>query len=165
MRDGDSSTLVLGAFATDEDATVLDDGDGWSADGLYEDDIEPDAAALEELTAVAASEAEALEASHAALSEERARTRAVLERYRELLLAAEPGLPGELVQGDTLEEIDAAVVVARAALADARAALGGGPAIERGFPVGAPARERSTTAGLSASEKIRRGLEDRLHGR
>lgn len=127
------------------------------------DDLPPDA--LDEFAAVADAEAETLAAAQAAIEEERERTRAVLERYREALLTAEPALPPELVQGATLEELDASVAAARLAVAEIRARLTEeGASAERGFPVGTPARVRSTTAGLSASEKIRRGLEDRSRG-
>src|SRR4029079_6965463 len=104
-----------------------------------------------------------LTAAQAAIAEERERTRAVLERYRAAVLAADPSLPGELVQGATLEELDASLATARAAVGQIRDRLAweGAGAADRGFPVGAPARNGPTTAGLSSSEKIRRGLEER----
>lgn len=133
-------------------------------EGEFQDDEDADLPpeALDELEAVAKSEADTLAAAQAAIEAERERTRTVLDRYRAAILAAEPDLPPDLVQGTSLEELDASLAAARTAVGEIRARLASeGASAERGFPVGAPARSGPTTAGLSASEKIRRGLEER----
>jgi hypothetical protein len=138
--------------------------DGFSADA-FGDGEELPADILDEFAAVADAESDTLSAAQTAIAEERERTRVVLDRYRSALLTAEPSLPPELVRGTTLEELDASLATARAAVGEIRAQLASeGAAAERGFPVGAPARSGPTTAGLSSSEKIRRGLEERTRG-
>ena len=100
------------------------------------------------------------------LAQQRSLTQQAVARFRDALLAAEPELPPDLVQGDTLEEVEAAAVAARDAVQRIRARV----ATERprGFPVGAPARssERGHGRGghdsMSAHEKIAAGLQDRL---
>jgi hypothetical protein len=112
--------------------------------------IEGDGAALEERRAEIA-------ALRAELEQERERSRAALGRYREAALVAEPGLPPDLVAGDTLDELEESLAAARRTVASIRERL----AVEeqgRGFPAGAPARARPSTAGLSAQEKIAMGL-------
>jgi hypothetical protein len=153
--------------AADEGIDEPFDDDGSAIDGPFAgdegEDLPPDA--LDELAAVTDAETDALDAARAALDDERERTRAVLARYREALLAAEPDLPPDLVRGESLEELDASMAAARSAVAEIRERLtSDGASAERGFPVGAPARTGPTTAGLSASEKIRRGLAERGRG-
>jgi hypothetical protein len=144
------------------DGDAVDDG---FSDSDFEDGDELPPEILDEFAAVADAESDTLSAAQAAIAEERERTRAVLDRYRVALLAAEPALPSELVQGTTLEELDASLAAARAAVGQIRARLASeGAVAERGFPVGAPARSGPTPAGLSSSEKIRRGLEERIRG-
>ena len=151
-RDGFDDDAANEAPVDDEpDAELLDrEGD------------EPPPEALDEIAALADAEADGLAAAQLALEAERERTRSVLARYRDAVLKAEPDLPPELVRGDTLEELDGSLFAARVAVAQIRARLTEASAsIERGFPIGAPARVGASTAGLSAAEKIRRGLEDR----
>lgn len=150
---------AIGAF--DFDAGDLDalDGDG--------DEPTPDA--LAELAAVTEAETantsvveEALEATRRELDVERRAAREAVARYREAALAAEPELPPDLVSGDTLETIDASLAAARRAVAQIRQRIADQPEpATRGFPAGAPARGAASTAGLSAAEKIARGLEQR----
>lgn len=148
----------------------------------------PDAEALAELAAVEAAEraAEAARAAeylqlrreadeaHRALEDERAATREAVRRYREAVLAAEPDLPAELVGGETLAEVEAALGTARATVArvrdrlaragEAGAAAGtmsGAAGAAAGFPVGAPGRRAPSTAGLDGAGKIARGLRER----
>lgn len=131
-------------------------------------DDEPPLDALEELAVLEAAESAELAEARAELEQERARTQAVLDRYREAVLAAEPDLPPDLVRGASLEELDASIGAARRTVAEVRARLTEAAAASevspvRGFPVGAPARMAPSRAGLSAAEKIRRGLEERAH--
>jgi hypothetical protein len=105
-----------------------------------------------------------LASTEAALDAERTATRAALERYREALLTAEPELPPDLVQGETLEELEDSLAAARGAVArirdrlqadDDEAPSGGG------FPVGAPARGGASRGVLTSAEKIAAGLRER----
>ena len=157
-------------FEDADERAVEDVLDGAAFDDEYSEDAFADgdefpAEILDEFAAVADAESETLAAAQAAIAEERERTRVVLDRYRAALLNAEPSLPAELVQGTTLEELDASLAAARTAVGEIRAQLASESAVaERGFPVGAPARSGPTTAGLSPSEKIRRGLAERARG-
>lgn len=136
------------------DDFVTDDGD------VLPDEVQ---AELEALAAVELDEGELLEAALAEAQREIARQRALTQeavaRYRAAVLAAEPDLPEDLVRGETIEEIDAAVTAARDTVARIRERV----ATERprGFPVGAPARERVRQTPLTAQEKIAAGLRDR----
>jgi hypothetical protein len=100
------------------------------------------------------SEAESLRTA-AATAEERERLAA--GRYRELLLAREPDLPEDMVEGATVEEIDAAAERARQTVSQVRRRFEAQAQATR-VPAGAPARGTTDTSGLSASEKIRLGL-------
>jgi hypothetical protein len=106
-----------------------------------------------------------LASTEAALDAERSATSAALARYREALLAAEQELPPDLVQGETLEELDESVAAARSAVARIRDRLqaesAGASASDVGFPVGAPARGGVSHEGLTSHEKIAAGLRDR----
>lgn len=102
--------------------------------------------------------------TEAALEAERSATRAALERYRAALLAAEPELPPDLVQGDTLEELEEALTSARGAVARIRDRLqaeGEDAPSAGGFPVGAPARGGAAREALTSAEKIAAGLRER----
>ena len=74
-------------------------------------------------------------------------------RYRSALIAAAPDLPEELVNGNTIEELDRSVESARkivekvASRIEARAP-------EARVPSGAPARRPADFSGLSPREKI-----------
>src|SRR3972149_1685163 len=77
-----------------------------------------------------AQKAEALAAKEAELAELRTgaaaaeeRLRAAANRYREAVLAQEPQLPSELVNGETIEEIDESLARARPTVAPGRARL------------------------------------------
>lgn len=147
----------------DGDEVLAPGQGGVSEDALDDEADEPPIEALDELEALAAAEAGQLAQAQTALEAERERTRSVLARYRAAVLAAEPDLPPELVRGDSLEELDGSLAAARSAVVEIRARLiEASASVERGFPVGAPARVGASTAGLSAAEKIRRGLEERV---
>ncbi|MFN8639321.1 MAG: hypothetical protein U0360_07655 [Dehalococcoidia bacterium] len=148
----------------DDSGTAVDDVEA-STDLVDDEAFEPPVDELDEIAAVSAAEASELLETQAALEVERARNRALLARYRDAILEAEPELPPELVHGASLEELDASMAAARSAVAGISARLSETRASsERGFPVGAPARAGASTAGMSASEKIRRGLEARARG-
>src|SRR5690349_12635379 len=160
------------------DPTIEDDPAGLDIDALEDvatdldpefadDDLDPNIDALDEIEALAEAERTELAAARAEheaeIETERERTRTALARYRDAVLAANPELPPELIRGATLEELEASIEVARTAVAEIRARIvEATPSPQRGFPVGAPARVGATSAGMTSSEKIRRGLSDRV---
>lgn len=138
-------------------------------DVVDDDGEEPSAETLAEMAAVSEAEVDsasaiesALEATRRELEEQRALAVAAVARYREAALAAEPELPPELVAGQTVEEVDASLAGARRTVAAIRQRLAeAAEPSTRGFPAGAPARLSGSLEGLSAAEKIARGLEQR----
>ena len=86
-----------------------------------------------------------------------AQARGVAQRYRELILQQAPELPEELVTGDSVAEIDAALECARETVARVRGHIESQAQAAR-VPVGAPVRLGPDLSGLSAAEKIQQGL-------
>ena len=152
---------------TEEDVAEGAVPEGESADDAVADEV------AAELAAIAEAEADELPALRTELQEardaleaERAARSATVARYRDALLAAEPALPPELIQGDDLETLDASVEAARRAVAQIRERLGeeATEASALGFPAGAPERRGPSTEGMSSTEKIAFGLERRARG-
>ena len=166
---------AMDAADTGDAMDAVDTGDAMDAmdamDGAF-DEVTEDGVVLPdevqaELEALAAAELEGGDAMEQALAEaqreiarQRSLTRQAVARYRDALLAAEPELPPDLVQGETLEDVDATAQAARATVARIRERV----AAERprGFPVGAPARVAERPRHLSPHEKIAAGLQERL---
>lgn len=162
---------IIGGGLYERDAFDPDEGEL--------DEGELDEQALAELAALAEAEATAAEAEQAAQAEElaaaqrelaaqRAETRSALARYREAVLAAEPELPPELVVGETLEEVEASLAAARRTVAQVReridAERASSAGLDRGFPVGAPARGGARGTGMTPAEKIAYGLGQQARG-
>jgi chromosome segregation ATPase len=101
--------------------------------------------------------AESLRAEGVAVCE--ARDRAV-SRYLEATRALNSAIPGSVIVGQTIEEIDASVEKARA-IADAVRAGLEARAREARVPAGAPARVEVSLEGLSAREKISAGIQQK----
>jgi hypothetical protein len=80
-----------------------------------------------------------------------------VQRYREVVLEREPQLPADLVTGDSVGEVDAAVERARQTVARVRQHLDQQAQALR-IPAGAPARGSPDVSELSSAEKIRLGL-------
>ena len=78
-------------------------------------------------------------------------------RYRDLALEREPDLPADLVAGETIAEVDAALEQARQTVARVRQHLDDQARAAR-VPAGAPPRGEPDASGLSSAEKIRLGL-------
>lgn len=95
-----------------------------------------------------ASEYEALVAANEAAR------RALAGRLRESFLASDPALDPEMVQGETLDELEASFASAQAVVAKVREAVRR-EQVQR-VPIGAPGRTRSGPS--SPLEKIRLGL-------
>ena len=121
------------------------------------------AAAREELAAAAA-EAESAEGraqlgeARDQLAESRSQLREAALKYREARLAAAPHIPADLVPGDTLEEIDQQLESAQRVVSHLREKLQQEGQSSR-VPVGAPPRRPPDISSLSATEKIKLGLQ------
>ncbi len=90
----------------------------------------------------------------------RAQLSQALDAYRASMLEAEPGLPADLVSGDTIEELQASHARARQIVEHVRGRLEERALMER-TPSGAPARSGVDVSALSPEEKIRLGLSRR----
>ena len=89
----------------------------------------------------------------------RASIAGAVARYREAVLAATPGVPGDLVSGDTFEEIDESLHAAAAVVADVRERLEAEVAATT-IPAGAPGRQPVDLSGLSGEQKIAWALKN-----
>jgi chromosome segregation ATPase len=102
-----------------------------------------------------ASEAAATELGHT----KEAYTKAV-GKYLEATRAANPTLPGDVITGATIEEIDSSIqkatVIATAVKANLEA-----QAKEARVPAGAPIRAGTSVEGLSPREKIAAGIQQK----
>lgn len=81
-------------------------------------------------------------------------------KYRQLLLAAAPEIPEELVTGETVAEVEASLEAARRTVARIREHLEAQARAER-IPTGAPPRAAPDVSALSPIEKISLGLQQR----
>jgi len=76
-------------------------------------------------------------------------------KYREALLKAYPQLPGELIQGNSIEELDASVRQAEAVVERVKSKLEESSRI----PAGAPLRKSPDISTMSSMEKVQYGLQ------
>lgn len=145
MTDGNETTSGVETAAGQE-----------QAQGATQPTPEERVAALERALAEARALAEERGQAVAALTERAALATA---KYRQAALAATPEVPPELVQGATVEEVDAAMSRAKTLVDEVRkrAAAPTG----RGTPAGAPARSAPDLSALTAQEKIAHGLARR----
>jgi chromosome segregation ATPase len=90
-----------------------------------------------------------------------ARLLAAAGKYREVLLAAAPDLPEDLVAGDSIEDVDASAERARQTVRQVRERLESQSQIGR-VPAGSPPRGSPDYSALSPIEKIRMGLGRKL---
>ena len=100
---------------------------------------------------------EELERLQSALEEARSQRVEAVQRYRDAALAREPELPADLVAGESIGEVEAALSRARETVAQVRQRIEEQAQSLR-VPSGAPARVEPDVSDLSASEKIRLGL-------
>lgn len=138
---------------------IDDDGEGLPEEALAE---------LAALDAEGGGEDFEGEARQAELDELRSELSQAVERYRSAVLAGAPDVPGDLVRGATLDEVDESLEAAKRTVTQIRARVAaelsrGDLGKAEGFPVGSPARDDGNLDGLSASEKIAYGLS--LQGR
>ena len=85
-------------------------------------------------------------------------------KYRAAVLAAAPGIPAELVKGDSIAEIDASLEQARGIVSRVRQQLES-EADANKVPAGAPERTPQDLSALSPAEKIAYALRKILSGR
>ncbi len=78
--------------------------------------------------------------------------------YKGMVMAANPGLPAELITGDTIEAINESVKNAHAIMEKVRQEMEAAAARTR-IPAGAPQRTALDLSGLSSREKIQQGLK------
>jgi uncharacterized protein (DUF3084 family) len=78
--------------------------------------------------------------------------------YKELVIQANPGLPPELITGDTIEAVKESVNNAHAIMEKVRQEMETAAARTR-VPAGAPPRALADFTGLSPREKIQQGLK------
>jgi chromosome segregation ATPase len=118
-------------------------------------------AALEEELAAARTEAEAKHelvlSLEGQVEELRGALTAAAERYRELLLASNPEVPGDLVRGESIEEVEASLEAARQTVLQVRSHLESQAQAGR-VPTGSPVRSGPDLSALSPQEKIQMGL-------
>ena len=74
-------------------------------------------------------------------------------RYRELLLAGSPEVPEAMVDGATIEEVDASFAAARGVVEQVRRRIEEQAGAEH-VPAGAPPRTAPDLSGLSPADKI-----------
>ena len=98
-----------------------------------------------------------LEDLRAAIVESRTAAREAVQRVRHSILEREPDLPHDLVSGDTVADLDAAVANARQTVAQVRQHLEQQAQSVR-VPAGAPVRGTQDVSAMTAGEKIRAGL-------
>jgi chromosome segregation ATPase len=104
-------------------------------------------AARDEEMAALRQEVEALQAS----------LKAAASKYRDALLASQPEVPPDLVNGETVEEVDQQLEAALRMIAQLRGHLESQAQAAR-VPSGAPARRPPDLSALSPGEKIVHGL-------
>jgi chromosome segregation ATPase len=78
--------------------------------------------------------------------------------YKEAVVQANPGLPAELITGDTIDAVKESVKNARAIMDRVRQEMEAAAAKTR-VPAGAPQRAPLDLSGLSPREKIQQGLK------
>lgn len=101
-----------------------------------------------------------LEAARAEGEQSATRLRESAIRYREARLAAAPGVPADLVPGDTIEEIDAQMEAAERVVAEMRDRMEKEQREQApSVPAGAPVRRAPDYSQLPPGEKIKVGLE------
>ena len=131
---------------------------------------EQDGEAAEAATAPDETQAElaglrsALEQSDLEIESLQNRLASATARYREVLLAAAPDIPEELVVGESPEEVEASLAGARQMVETVRGQIESQIAGER-VPSGAPVRGAQEFSDMSSREKIAYALTQRSQGR
>lgn len=111
-------------------------------------------AASQEAIAATAADATALREQ---LEEASGRARTAAERYRDLVVRTEPALPAELIDGDSIDAVDASVEAARTVVGRVRSHIEAQAQAGR-VPAGAPPRSGPDLSSMTPEQKIRYGL-------
>jgi hypothetical protein len=117
-------------------------------------ELRREASQREQAVAAAGVEVEELRSALAASQEQ---VREAAQSYRDVLLQREPDLPADLVTGESVAEVDAAVSRARQTVAQVRQHIEQQAQALR-VPAGAPVRGGPDVSALTPGEKIRLGL-------
>jgi len=80
-----------------------------------------------------------------------------VDKYRAAVLATAPGVPDELLKGETVEDIDASLEQARRIVSKVKQQIEN-DAAAKSVPAGAPPRTPPDMSGLSPAEKIAHAL-------
>jgi chromosome segregation ATPase len=112
---------------------------------------------IDELDGQLAGAQTGLAAAQQETQELHARLQVAAGKYREVLLAATPELPEEMVAGDSIEEVEAAAERARQTVRQVRDRMESQAQVGR-VPAGSPPRGAPDFSALSPIEKIRLGL-------
>ena len=86
-------------------------------------------------------------------------SRQLAERYRAALVQAAPDVPPDLIQGESVEELDRALAAAREIVARVCEQVQTQAAAR--IPTGSPVRGAPDLGGLSPAEKIRMGIAEK----
>jgi chromosome segregation ATPase len=121
------------------------------------DQLEARRGEAETARAEASAHTEEAERLREAIAAAESHGREAVQRYRDAVLEREPQLPADLVTGDSITELDAAIERARQTVAQVRQHLDQQAQALR-IPAGAPARGSPDISELSSAEKIRFGL-------
>jgi len=147
---------VEGAQATEEaseEGPEEQEGEATDLKALLEGKAQ-EVARLEEQVARLQEEARERDRGMASLRQQFSRA---IEKYRESLLASAPEVPAELVQGETVEDLETSLVQGRQLVERIRHQLESKAKKER-VPAGAPIRKGPDLTSLSPTEKIVYGL-------
>ena len=117
--------------------------------------LEQDVAAKESEIAALKNELDGLK--QAVDGRDKAMAQAVAD-FKEMVVAANPGLPPELIAGATIEAVKESLKNARAVVEKVRQEMDAAAARTR-IPAGAPQRAAPDFSGLSPREKIQQGLK------
>lgn len=118
-------------------------------------DQEPSPPSLEDKLAEQTQRAESLEKQVALLEE---KLDSAIQGYRLALLETSPEIPSDMLTGETAEELQQSLALARSVVEQVKGRLEA--EAERGrVPAGSPARQQADVSRLSAQEKITLGLE------
>lgn len=112
---------------------------------------------LAERDAAAASMQKSLDEAKQAVVEASVDLSEAVAAYRQMTVAANPGLVAEMIKGNTIGEINASLKTTKELIAKVKQEVGAENARVR-VPAGAPQRTSPDLSGLSAREKIRYGV-------
>jgi len=83
-----------------------------------------------------------------------------VSKYLDVVRSANPTIPQDVIVGDTIEDIDAALAKAVTIAESVKSSLEA-QAKETRVPAGAPTRTEISTEGLSPREKIAAGIQQK----